>query len=93
MLNSSEGCLLHGGAVGRPSQTPNSCASDDVVQASLRVLMAWALLVQDGFVVETTSGSRFEDVDLSEGEWAEYDEKLGDSVSIMDLQWQFEVKR
>ena len=45
--------------------------------------------MQDGFEVTTSSGHKHEDVDLSEGEWTEYDEKLGDSVEIMDLQWKF----
>ena len=46
------------------------------------------LMLQDGFLVESPSGQRWEDVDLSE-DWAEYDEKLGDSVSIMELEYRF----
>ena len=49
--------------------------------------------LQDGFSVETTSGQTFEDVDLSDKEWTEYDEKLGTSVEIMDLQWRFDVHK
>ena len=48
---------------------------------------------QDGFEVETSSGQKFEDVDLSEGDWTEYDEKLGDSVEIMGLEWKFAVHK
>lgn len=48
--------------------------------------------VQDGFVVESVSGHRFEDVDLSD-DWADFDEKAGDSVSIMNLEWRFTVRR
>ena len=48
---------------------------------------------QDGFIVETSSGQKFEDVDLSEGEWTEYDEKLDESVEIMSLQWRFAVHK
>lgn len=44
-------------------------------------------------MIETTGGARFEDVDLSEGEWTEYDEKLGESVELMDLQWRFNVHK
>lgn len=48
------------------------------------------MFVQDGFLVETTSGQIFEDVDLSDGEWTEYDEKLEESVEVMALQWRFD---
>ncbi len=47
---------------------------------------------QDGFIVTTASGHRFEDVDLSD-DWADFDEKAGESVSIMALEWRFVVKR
>ena len=49
-------------------------------------------MLQDGFLVESPSGQRWEDVDLSE-DWAEYDEKLGDSVSIMELEHRFSPHR
>lgn len=42
--------------------------------------------MQDGFTVESESGTKYSDVDLSEGEWVEYDEKLGDSVGIYELE-------
>lgn len=45
--------------------------------------------VQDGFRVESTSGQVFDNVDLSEGEWVDYDEKLGESVGIMELEHKF----
>ena len=48
--------------------------------------------VQDGFIVEAASGHRFEDVDLSD-DWADFDEKAGESVSIMGLEWRFTVRR
>ncbi|EIE21643.1 hypothetical protein COCSUDRAFT_24771 [Coccomyxa subellipsoidea C-169] len=46
---------------------------------------------EDGFIVESTSGARFEDVDLSEKEWMDYDEKLGESVGIYDLEYKLEA--
>ncbi|RKP09552.1 hypothetical protein THASP1DRAFT_28654 [Thamnocephalis sphaerospora] len=46
---------------------------------------------RDHFLVVASSGARFEDVDLSEKEWFDYDEKSGDSVSIMELETQ--IKR
>ena len=50
-------------------------------------------LLQDGFLVITTSGQRFENVDLSDGEWVEYDEKLGESVGIMELEHKLVVHK
>ncbi|KAF2088940.1 DUF866-domain-containing protein [Saccharata proteae CBS 121410] len=37
------------------------------------------------------SNSKFEEIDLTEGEWFDYDEKAGDEVSIKDLKW--EIRR
>ncbi len=37
---------------------------------------------QGNWYVESTKGTKFEDVDLSEGEWTDYCEKLGESVGI-----------
>lgn len=37
------------------------------------------------------SGTKFEGVDLQEGEWFDYDEKVGQEVSIKDLKW--EIRR
>lgn len=37
------------------------------------------------------SGTTFEGVDLQEGEWFDYDEKVGEEVSIKDLKW--EIRR
>ncbi|KAG7285153.1 hypothetical protein NEMBOFW57_009774 [Staphylotrichum longicolle] len=33
------------------------------------------------------SNTKFEGVELTEGEWFDYDEKAGDEVSIKDLTW------
>ncbi|KAK4166092.1 hypothetical protein QBC43DRAFT_258276 [Cladorrhinum sp. PSN259] len=33
------------------------------------------------------SGTKFTQIDLSEGEWFEYDEKAGEEVSIKELKW------
>lgn len=37
------------------------------------------------------SNTKFEGIDLNEGEWFDYDEKAGDEVSIKDLTW--EIRR
>ena len=37
------------------------------------------------------SGTKFADIDLTEGDWYEYDEKASDEVSIKDVKW--EIRR
>lgn len=44
------------------------------------------------FIVKSKGGQTFE-ADLSEGEWADYDEKLGESVSIMGIEAMFKVHK
>jgi hypothetical protein len=36
----------------------------------------------------TDTGSKFTAVDLSDGEWYDYDEKAGTEVSVKDVKWQ-----
>lgn len=45
----------------------------------------------DWEAVGTESGTKFTGIDLSEGEWFDYDEKAGEEVSIKDLMW--EIRR
>ncbi|KAK6433886.1 hypothetical protein LTR95_009930 [Oleoguttula sp. CCFEE 5521] len=45
----------------------------------------------DWKAVGLESGTKFEGVDLSEGDWFEYDEKSGEEVSIKDIKW--EIRR
>lgn len=37
--------------------------------------------------VGVDSGSKFTGIDLTEGDWYDYDEKASDEVSIKDLKW------
>lgn len=37
------------------------------------------------------SGTKFEGIELQEGEWFDYDEKANDEVSIKELKW--DIKR
>jgi len=37
------------------------------------------------------TGTKFEAIDLTEGEWFEYDEKAGEEVSIVGCKW--EIRR
>lgn len=40
-----------------------------------------------------SSSTKWEDVDLSEGEWTEYDEKAGESVGVMAIDAVFKTHR
>ena len=45
---------------------------------------------RSGWTVEhRESGATFEDVDLAEKEWADYDERSQEAVGITDLEFQF----
>jgi hypothetical protein len=48
---------------------------------------------ENGFTVTSAAGTRFEEADLSEREWADYCEKGGDSVSVMELEYRFETHK
>ncbi|KAI9310800.1 hypothetical protein BX666DRAFT_1868942, partial [Dichotomocladium elegans] len=41
----------------------------------------------------TETGTKFEDIDLTEGEWADYDEKAGEPVGINEIQVQFKKEK
>ena len=44
-------------------------------------------------MVTSAAGTKFEDVDLSEGEWTEWDEKTQSSVEILSLEHKFVLLR
>ncbi|CAD7700741.1 unnamed protein product [Ostreobium quekettii] len=46
-----------------------------------------------GWRVESTSGKVFDDVDLSEGDWAEYDEDAGETVGVYEFTARFDVHK
>mmetsp|Transcript_21630 Transcript_21630/g.55494 ORF Transcript_21630/g.55494 Transcript_21630/m.55494 type:complete len:162 (+) Transcript_21630:182-667(+) len=48
---------------------------------------------QGGFRIESTGGAVFDNVDLKEKEWCDYDEKAELSVGVYELEWKFEVKK
>lgn len=62
-----------------------------LVQLDVQDACQPSIQVQDGFTVKSTSGAVFEDVDLSEKEWMDYDEKLGESIGIYDLEWKLQA--
>ncbi|KAI9255148.1 hypothetical protein BDA99DRAFT_442510, partial [Phascolomyces articulosus] len=49
---------------------------------------------RDPWIAEgTESGTKFEDIDLTEGEWVEYDEKSGEPVGISEIEVQFKKEK
>ncbi|KAI8880931.1 DUF866-domain-containing protein, partial [Backusella circina FSU 941] len=60
------------------------CRGVDMVDFSAR----------DGWVAKgAESGTSFEDIDLTEGEWVEYDEKSGEPVGISNIEVQFKKEK
>lgn len=50
------------------------------------------VVVQGDWLAEgIDSGTKFTGIDLTEGEWFDYDEKAGDEVSIKEITW--EIRR
>jgi hypothetical protein len=49
--------------------------------------------VQDNFLVTTRGNKKFEEADLSEGEWNEYDDKINESVGIYSLESKWELHK
>ena len=41
--------------------------------------------------VGSESGTKFSGIDLTEGDWYDYDEKVGEEVSITNIKW--EIRR
>jgi hypothetical protein len=39
------------------------------------------------------TGTTFDDIDLLEGEWADYDEKAGEPVGIANIEVQFKKEK
>jgi hypothetical protein len=79
--------------VTRPLTDEDEHKAVPIIAFDCRGLEPIAWRPEGGFIIKTKSGKVFEDVDLSDGEWADYDEKLGDSVSVMNLEWEFRVHR
>jgi hypothetical protein len=49
-----------------------------------------AAAFQDGFLVESSGGKKFDDVNLEEKEWCDFDEKLDAPVGIYEVESRFE---
>ncbi|KAL3688371.1 hypothetical protein R1sor_014680 [Riccia sorocarpa] len=50
-------------------------------------------IFRDGWSAEGLSGTKFENIDLSDGEWSEYDEKASESVGILNLKHTFDITK
>ena len=59
-------------------KTYNPCAATHCVQGEWKV-------------VGTETGTKFSGIDLTEGEWFDYDEKAGEEVRITNIRW--EIRR
>lgn len=50
-------------------------------------------MLQDAFIVQTRGKKVFTDVDLSEGEWVEFDDKINESVGIYSVESKWELHK
>ncbi|XP_011499048.1 PREDICTED: UPF0587 protein C1orf123 homolog [Ceratosolen solmsi marchali] len=69
----------------------NSCNElKTIVVFDCRGLEPREFVAKDGWVVETANnGKIFKDVDLSEGEWVDYCDKIGQPVGVYELKHSF----
>ncbi|KAG6556267.1 hypothetical protein Mapa_002208 [Marchantia paleacea] len=49
--------------------------------------------LRDGWSAEGLSGTKFENIDLTDGEWSEYDERASASVGILNIEHTFDVTK
>ena len=54
-------------------------------------VVAWHPAENGDFTAESTGGKVFEEVDLSEGDWTDYDDDNDLAVSVMELDSKIEV--
>ncbi|KAJ1657036.1 hypothetical protein IWQ61_003489 [Dispira simplex] len=73
----------------RAYQVEQSGRFAPLIQMECRGLEPVECQLTDGWkVVGADSNIKFDEVDLSEGVWADYDEKAGKEVSVMDVEFQ-----
>ncbi|KAJ1657774.1 hypothetical protein IWQ61_002875 [Dispira simplex] len=73
----------------RAYQAEQSGRFAPLIQMECRGLEPVECQLTDGWkVVGADSNTKFDEVDLSEGVWADYDEKAGNEVSVMDVEFQ-----
>ena len=75
---------------------PLSCTTGDagnfkpILGLECRGLEIERWIPGEDFVVQSTSGTIFENVDLSEEAWGDYDEKNDEAVSVTELEYKIE---
>lgn len=83
-------------AAGRCLQS-SSCLLDTLLVVGTYERMPFRAVpcyaVQDGFLVTTRGNKKFDEVDLAEGEWNEYDDKINESVGIYSLESKWELHK
>lgn len=61
-----------------------------IVEFDCRGMEPFAFSPREGWVVEASEGGqKFEEVDLTDGEWVDYDEKLKETVRVFELEFKF----
>jgi Eukaryotic protein of unknown function (DUF866) len=55
-------------------------------------IYACPMYAEDGWIVTTSSGKVFSDVDLSD-DWVEFDDKLGESVGVYGIEACFQLHK
>ncbi|XP_034238571.1 CXXC motif containing zinc binding protein [Thrips palmi] len=61
-----------------------------IVEFDCRGMEPVAFSPREGWIAQSDEGGqKFEDVDLTDGEWIDYDEKLKESVRVYDLEFKF----
>mmetsp|Transcript_8134 Transcript_8134/g.27036 ORF Transcript_8134/g.27036 Transcript_8134/m.27036 type:complete len:162 (-) Transcript_8134:49-534(-) len=78
--------------VTRPWTADDGSKMVPVIAFDCRGLEPTAWYPESGYTIESTSGTKFEDVDLSD-EWCDYDEKLKESLSISKVNYEFKTHR
>ena len=61
-----------------------------IVEFDCRGMEPISFSPREGWIVQASDGGqKFDDVDLTEGEWIDYDEKLKESVRVHELEFKF----
>ncbi|KAK9358142.1 hypothetical protein V1504DRAFT_436062 [Lipomyces starkeyi] len=72
-----------------PYTIEDSAKWKNVVEFEVRGLEFTEFKVEGPWTCKSeANGAIFEEVDLSQGEWFDYDEKAGEEVMITDVKWQ-----
>eukprot|EP00798_Chlamydomonas_sp_ICE-L_P028265 gene28265-31370_t len=64
-----------------------------IMSFECRGLTPVAFRPEAGWEISSTKGTKFEDVDMSDNEWSDYCEKLGEPVGVEAFESKFEVHR